>query len=116
VNLCFIDYSKAFDCVDHNLLWSTLKQMGIPEHLIALLRSLYEDQQAVVRTEYGDTDSFTINKGVRQGCIPSPSLFNLYAERIMREAGLDEVDIGIRISGKTLNNLRYAELQMTPLY
>jgi Reverse transcriptase (RNA-dependent DNA polymerase) len=110
VYLCFIDYSKAFDCVDHARMWSTLRDMGFPEHLIALLHNLYDNQEATVRTEQGETESFGIGKGVRQGCILSPALFNLYAERVMREAGLDEeASEGIRIGGRTLNNLRYAD-------
>ena len=109
VYLCFIDYSKAFDCVDHNVLWNTLRSMGVSEHLIDLQRNLYEGQTATVRTEYGSTERFRIEKGVRQGCILSPTLFNLYAERIMREAGLEESDIGVRVGGRVLNNLRYAD-------
>ena len=107
--LCFIDYSKAFDCVDHEKMWNTLRVMGIPQHLICLMRNLYLNQQATVRTEFGDTDTFGIGKGVRQGCILSPSLFNLYAERIMREAGLEESEEGIRIGGRKVNDLRYAD-------
>src|SRR5271163_2400691 len=109
VYLCFIDYSKAFDCVDHALLWNTLREMGFPKHLIVLLHNLYESQEATVRTVHGETESFGIGKGVRQGCILSPVLFNLYAERIMREAGIEEIDVGIRIGGRKLNNLRYAD-------
>jgi len=109
VYICFIDYSKAFDCINHELMWKTLVEMGIPKHLVQLLKGLYEDQIAVIRTEYGDTDGFRIKKGVRQGCILSPFLFNLYAERIMRHAGMDEAEEGIKIAGRTLNNLRYAD-------
>jgi len=109
VHMCFIDYSKAFDCIDHTLLWRTLIEMGIPKHLVKLLKGLYVDQEAVIRTEYGDTEKFKIRKGVRQGCILSPFLFNLYAERIMRRAGLEEATEGVRIAGKILNNLRYAD-------
>src|SRR6218665_3228042 len=109
VHICFIDYSKAFDCINHELLWKTLLEMGIPKHLIQLLKGLYEDQSAVIRTEFGDTDTFKIKKGVRQGCILSRFLFNLYAERIMRKAGIEEVKEGMKIAGKTLNNLRYAD-------
>lgn len=109
VHLCFIDYSKAFDCVDHALLWKTLSEMGIPMHLITLLKNLYGNQVAVVRTEHGDTSSFRIKKGVRQGCILSPYLFILYAERIMREAGFDDEAEGVRIAGRIVNNLRYAD-------
>ena len=88
--ICFIDYAKAFDCVDHNKLWKILKEMGIPDHLTCLLRNLYADQEATVRTGHGTTDWFQIGKQVRQGCILSPCLFNLYAEYIMRNAGLEE--------------------------
>ena len=87
---CFIDYAKAFDCVDHNTLWTILHEMGIPDHLTCLLRNLYAGQEAKVRTGHGTTDWFQIGKGVHQGCILSPCLFNLYAEYIMRNAGLDE--------------------------
>ena len=89
IYFCFIDYAKAFDCVDHNNLWNILKEMGIPDHLTCLLRNLYAGQEFTVRTEYGTTDWFQIGKGVRQGCILPPYLFNLYAEYIMRSAGLD---------------------------
>ena len=106
---CFIDYAKAFDCVDHNKLWKILKEMGIPDHLICLLRNLYADQEATVRTEHGTTDWFQIGKGVCQGCILSPYLFNLYAEYIMRNAGLEEAQAGIKIARRTINNLRYAD-------
>jgi hypothetical protein len=109
VYICFIDYNKAFDCNNHELMWKTLIEMGIPKHLISLLKGLYEDQIAVIRTEFGDTDSFKIRKGVRQGCILSPVLFNLYAERIMRLAEMEEGKEGIRIAGRLLNNLRYAD-------
>ena len=93
---CFIDYAKAFDCVDHNKLWEILKEMGIPDHLTCLLRNLYAGQEATVRTGHGTTDWFQIGKGVRQGCILSPCLFNLYTEFIMRNAGLDEAQAGIK--------------------
>ncbi|XP_049735321.1 transmembrane protein 61 isoform X1 [Elephas maximus indicus] len=109
VYLCFIDYAKAFDCVDHNKLWITLQRMGIPEHLIVLMRNLYTDQEAVVQTEQRDTDWFKVRKGVHQACILSPYLFNLYAEQIIREAGLYEEERGIRIGGRLINNLRYAD-------
>ena len=89
IYFCFIDYAKAFDCVDHNRLWKILKEMGIPEYLTFLLRNLYAGQEATVRTGHGTTDWFQIGKGVHQGCILSPCLFNLYAEYIMRNAGLD---------------------------
>ena len=90
IYFCFIDYSKATDCVDHNKLWKILKEMGIPDHLSCLLRNLYADQEATVRTGQGTTDLFQIGKGGRQGCILSPCLFNLYAEFNMRNAGLEE--------------------------
>ena len=90
IYFCFIDYAKAFDCVDHNKLWKILKEMGILDHLICLLRNLYTGKEAIVRTGHGTTDWFQIKKGVYQGCILSPCLFNLYAEYIMRNAGLDE--------------------------
>ena len=103
-----IDYAKAFGCVDHNKLWKSLKEMGIPDHQTCLLKNLYSGQVATVRTGHGTTDWFQIGKGVRQGCILSPCLFYLYAEYIMRKAGLQEVQAGIKISGKSTNNLRYA--------
>src|SRR5574337_369940 len=106
---CFIDYAKAFDCVDHNKLWKILKEMGIPDHLICLLRNLYAGQEATVRTGHGTTDWFQIGKGVCQGCILSPCLFNLYEEYIMRHAGLEETQAGIKIAGRNINNLRYAD-------
>ena len=106
---CFIDYAKAFDCVDHNKLWKILKEMGIPDHLICLLRNLYAGQEATVRTGHGTTDWFQIRKGVCQGCILSPCLFNFYAEYIMRKAGLEETQSGIKIAGRNINNLRYAD-------
>ena len=108
IYLYFIDYAKAFDCVDHNKLWKILKEMGVSEHLTCLLRNLYAGQEAIVRTGHGTTDWFQIGKGVRQGCILSPCLFNFYAEYIMRNAGLEEVQAGIKISGRNINNLRYA--------
>jgi len=104
--ICFIDYAKAFDCVDHNKLWKILKEMGIPDHLTCLLRNLYAGQEATFRTVHGTTDWFQIGKGVCQGCMLSPSLFNLYAEYIMK---LDEAQAGIKISGRNINNLRYAD-------
>ena len=109
IYFCFIDYAKAFDCVDHNKLWKILKEMGISDHLICLLRNLYAGQEATVRTGHGTTDWFQIGKGVRQGCILSPCLFNLYAEYIMRNAGLEETQSGIKIAGRNINNLRYAD-------
>ena len=95
---CFIYYVKAFDCVDHNKLWKILKEMGIPDHMICLLRNLYASQKATVRTGYGSTDWFQLGKGVHKGCVLSSCLFNLYAEYIMRNAGLDEAQVGIRIA------------------
>ena len=97
---CFIDYAKAFDCVNHNKLWKILKEMGIPDHLSCLLRNLYAGQEAAVRTGHGTTDWFQIGKGVRQSCILSPCLFNFYAECIMRNSGLDEAQAGIKIAKK----------------
>ena len=105
----FIDYPIAFDCVDHNKLWRILKEMGIPDHPTCLLRNLYAGQEATVRTGHGTTDWFQIGKGVRQGCILSPCLFNLYAEYIMRNAGLEEAQCGIKIAGRNINNLRYTD-------
>ena len=105
---CFIDYAKAFDCVDHNKLWKILTEMGIPDHLTCL-RNLYAGQEATVRTRRGTTGWFQIGKGVRQGCILSPCLFNLYAEYIMRNAGLEETQAGIKIAGRNISNLRYAD-------
>ena len=103
IYFCFIDYAKAFDCVDHNKLWKILKEMAIPDHLICLLRNLYTGQEATVRTRHGTTDWFQIRKGVRQGCILSLCLFNLYAEYIMRNAGLEEAQAGIKIAGRNIN-------------
>ena len=105
---CFIDYAKAFDCVDHNKLWRILKGMDISDHLTCLLRNLYTGQEATVRTGHGARERFPIGKGVHQGCILSPCLFNLYAEYIMRNTGLDEAQAGIKIAGRNVNNLRYA--------
>ena len=109
ISFCFTDYAKAFDCVDHNKLWKILKGMGIPDHLICLLRNLYVGQEATVRSGHGTTDWFQIGKGVPQGCILSPCLFNLYAEYIMRNSGLEETQAGIKIDGRNINNLRYAD-------
>ena len=108
-SICFIDYDKAFDCVDHNKLWKILKGMGIPDHLTCLLRNLYAGQEATVRTGHGTTDWFQIGKGVRQGCILSPCLFNFSEEYIMSNAGLEEAEAGIKIAGRGINNLRYAD-------
>ena len=104
-----INYAKAFDCVDHNKLWKILKEMGIPDHLTCLLKNLYASQEATVRTGHGTTDWFQIRKGVRQGCILSPCLFNLLAEYIMWNMGLDEARAGIKTAGRNINNLRYAD-------
>ncbi|KAF7252796.1 Retrovirus-related Pol polyprotein from type-2 retrotransposable element R2DM, partial [Varanus komodoensis] len=109
IYFCFIDYAKAFDCVDQNKLWQVLKEMGVPDHLICLLRNLYAGQEATVRTGHVTTDWFKIEKGVRQGCILLPCLFNLYAEHIMRKVGLDESPVGIKIGGRNINNLRYVD-------
>ena len=106
---CFIDYAKAFDCVDHNTLWKILQEMGIPDHLTCLLRNLYAFQEATVRTGHGTTDWFQIGKGIHPGCILSPCLFNLYAEYIMRNTGLEEAQARIKISGRNINDLRYAD-------
>ena len=103
---CFIDYDKAFDCVDHKLR-KILKEMGIPDHLTCLLRNVYAGQEATVRTGHETTDWFQIGKGVHQGCILSPCLFNFCAEYIMRNAGLGEAQAGIKIAGRNINNLRY---------
>ena len=105
----FIDYAKAFDCVDHSRLWKILQEMGISDHLTCLLRNLYAGQEAKVRTGLGKTDWFQIGKGVRQGCILSPCLFNLYVEYIMRNAGLDEAQAGMKSVRRNTNNLRYAD-------
>ena len=109
IYFCFIDYAKAFDCVDHKKLWKILKGMGIPDHLTCLLRNLYAGQEATVRTGYGTTDWFHIRKGLCQGCILSPCLFNWYTEYIVRNAGLEEAEAGIKTAGRNLNNLRYAD-------
>ena len=109
IYFCFIDYSKAFDYVDHNKLWKILKEMGIPDHRTCLLRNLYAGLEATVRTGHGTTDWFQIGKGVHQGCILSSCLSNSYAEYIMRNAGLEEAQAGIKIAGRNINNLRYAD-------
>ena len=109
IYFCFIDYDKAFDCVDHNKLWKILKEMGISDHLTCLLRSLYAGQEATVRTGHGTTDWFQIGKGVHQGCILSPCLFNFFEEYIMRNAGLEETQAGIKIARRNINHLRYAD-------
>ena len=109
IYFCFIDYAKAFDCVDHSKLWKILKEMGIADHLTCLLRNLYACREATVRTGHGTTDCFQIGKGVHQGWILSPCSFNFYAEYIMRNAGLEEAQTGIKIAGRNINNLRYAD-------
>ena len=114
IYFCFIDYTKAFDCVDHNKMWKILKEIEIPDHLTCLLRSLYAGQEAIVKTGHGTTDWFQLGKGVRQGCILSPCLFNLYAEYIMRNTGLDEAQAGIKIAGRNVSKFRYAYKQMAP--
>ena len=106
IYFCFIDYAKAFDCEDHNKLWKILKEMGIPDHLICLLRNVYAGQEAIVGTGHETTDWFQIGKGVCQGCILSPWLINFYAEYIMRNAGLEETQAGIKIARRNINNLR----------
>ena len=111
IYFCFIDYAKAFDCVDHNKQWKILKEMGIPDHLTCLLRNLYAGQEATVRTGHGTTDWFQIGKGVRQGCILSPCLFTFYAEYIMRNAGLEEAQAGSRLPGEISIT---SDMQMTP--
>ena len=100
IYFCFINYAKAFDCVDHNKLWKILKEMGIPDHLTCFLRNLYAGQETRVRTGHGTTDWFQIGKGVRQGCILSPYLFNFYVEYIMRNSGLEEAQAGIKTARK----------------
>ena len=109
IYFCFIDYAKAFDCVDHNQLWKILREMEIPDHLTCLLRNLYACQEATVRTGHETTDLFQIGKGVRQGCILSPCLFTLCEEYIMQSAGLDETQAEINVAWRNMNNLRYAE-------
>ena len=107
IYLCFIDYAKAFDCVDHDKLWKALREMGIPDHLTCLLRYLYTGQETTVRTLYGTIDWFKIEIEVWQACLLTFCLLNLYAEHIMRNAGLDELQAGIKIGGRNINNLRY---------
>ena len=105
----FIDYAKAFDCVDHKKLWNILKELGITDHLTCLLRNLHACQEATVRTRHRITDWFKTGKGICQGCILSPCLFNLYAEYITQNAKLNEAQAGIKIAGRNINNLRYAD-------
>ena len=109
IYFCFIDYAKVLDCVDHNKLWKILKEMGLPVHLTSPLRNLYAGQEVIVRTGRRTTDWFQIGKGVCQGCILSPYLFNLYAEYSMRNTGLDEATTKIKIAGRNINNLRYVD-------
>ena len=109
IYFCFIDYAKAFDCVDHNKLWKILQEMGIPDHLTCLLRNLYTGQEATVGAGHGTTDWFQIGKAVRQGCILSPCLFNFYAEYIMRNAGLEEAQAGIKTARRNIKNPRYED-------
>ena len=109
VYFCFTDYAKAFDCVDHSKLWKIIQELGILDHLTCLPRNLYAGQEARVRTGHGKTDLFQIGKGVCQGCIFSPCLFNLYAEYIIRNAGLDEEQARIKIAKRNINNLKYTD-------
>ena len=109
IYFCFTDYAKIFDCVDHNKLWKIVQEIGIPDHLTCLLRNLYAGQEATVRTGHGTTDWFQIGKGIRQGWVLSPCLFNLYAEYIMRNTGLEEALPGINTAERNINNLRYAD-------
>ena len=111
IYFCFIDYAKGFNCVDHNKLWKILKEMGMPDYLTCLLRNLYAGQEATVRTGLGTTDWIQIRKGGHQGCILSPCLFNLHAEYIMRNAGLEEAQAGIKIAGEISIT---SDMQMTP--
>ena len=108
-NIYFINYAKVFDCVDRNKLWKILKEMRIPDHLTCLLRNLHAGQEATVRTRYGTMDWFKIGKGVHQGYILSPCLFNLYAEYIIGNVGMDKTQAGIKIARRNINNLRYAD-------
>ena len=109
ISFCFIDYTKAFDYVDPSKVWKILREMTIPGHLTCILQTLYAGQEATIRTGYGTTDWFLIGKGICQGCILSACLFNLYAENIMQNARLDEAQAGIKIAGRYINNLRYAD-------
>ena len=109
IYFCFIDYTKAFDCMDHNKLWKILQDMGVPDYFTCFLRNLYVGQEATVRTGHGTTDWFQIREGVCQSCILSPCLFNLYAEYIMWNARLQEAQAGIKIARRNINNLRYAD-------
>ena len=109
IYFCCTDYTKAFDYVDHDKLWKILQEMRIPDHLTCLLRNLYAGQEAIVRTGHGTTNWFQIRKGVHQGCILLPCLFNFYVEYIMRNSGLEEAQAGIKIAGRNISNLRYAD-------
>ena len=109
IYFCFTDYAKAYDCVDHNKMWKILQEVGIPDHLTCLLRNLYSGQEATARNRHGTTDWFQIGQGVHQGCISSSCLFNLYAEYIMRNAGLNEAQARIKNARRNINNLRYAD-------
>ena len=111
-SICFIDYAKAFDCVDHNKLGKILKEIGIPDRLTCLLRNMYTGKEATVRTGHGTMDWFQMRKGVRQGCILSPCLFSLYAEYIMWNARVDDSQDGTKIAGRNINNLRYADITL----
>ena len=111
IHFCFIDYVKAFDCMDHNKLWKILKEMGIPDHLTCLLRNLYAGQESTVRTGHGTTDWFQIGKGVHQSCILSPCLFNLYVEYIMWNPRLDNHKLESRLPGEISIT---SDMQMTP--
>ena len=106
IYFCFIYYAKAFDYVDHNKLWKIFQEMGIPDHFMCLLRNLYAGQEATIRTGHGTMNWFQVGKGLRQGCILSPCLFNFYAEYVMQNARLDEAQAGIKIAGRNINNLR----------
>ena len=107
--ICFVDYAKAFDCVDHNKLWKILKKMWLPDRPTWLLRKLYAGQEPIVRTSHGTTDWFKIGKGIRQGCVLSFYLFNLYAEYIMQNARIDESQAGIKIARRNISNLSYVD-------
>ena len=109
IYLCFIDYAKAFDYVDHHKLWKIFQEMGIPDHLTCLQRNLYAGQETIIRPRRGTMDWFQIGKGICQGCILSPCLFNIYAEYIIRNAGLDKAQAEIKIAGRNINNLRYTD-------
>ena len=109
IYFCLIEYTKDLDCVDHNKLWKILKEMGRADHFTCLLRNVYAGQETTVRTGHGTADWFQIGKGVHQGCILSPRLFNLYAEYIMQNAWLDEAQAGIKTAGRNTKNLRYAD-------